>query len=252
MLVIKGIDFVNLRHNGIFRIMSELNVLYEDNHVIVVVKPVGLVVQADSSGHPDLLSDIKEYRRERENKPGNVFVGLVHRLDRMVGGVMVFAKTSKAAGRLSEQVRSRKFLKEYLAVIRTNEATGGVLEDYLVKDASTNTSSVVHRTHPGAKLARLRYEVLGNNEDLSLIRVELETGRSHQIRVQFSSRRWPLHGDVRYGVERGGTEGPALWSYALGFEHPTSGEMLSFYAMPPRRFPWTLFDSELDALQLAL
>lgn len=245
-------DFGNLRHIGIFRIMSDLNVLYEDNHVIVVVKPVGIVVQADASGHPDLLNYIKEYRRIRENKPGNVFVGLVHRLDRMVGGVMVFAKTSKAAGRLSEQVRSRRLRKEYLAVVRSCEVTGGVLEDYMAKDASTNTSAVVHRAHPGAKHARLRFDVLGCEDDLSLVRVELETGRSHQIRVQFSSRGWPLHGDVRYGVERGGTEGPALWSYALGFEHPTSGEMLSFAEMPPRRHPWTLFDTELDALKLAL
>lgn len=229
-----------------------MNVIYEDNHVIVVVKPVGVVVQADASGHPDLLNDLKEYRRVRENKPGNVFVGLVHRLDRMVGGVMVFAKTSKAASRLSDQVRTRRLRKEYLAIIRSSEAMGGELEDYMYKDAATNTSMVVHRSHPGAKHARLRYVKLACRDELSLVRIELDTGRSHQIRVQFSSRGWPLHGDVRYGVERGGTEGPALWSYAIGFEHPTSGEMLSFAELPPRRFPWTQFDTELDSLELAL
>jgi 23S rRNA pseudouridine1911/1915/1917 synthase len=229
-----------------------MNILYEDNHLIAVVKPVGTVVQADDSNDYDLLNEIKEYRRINENKPGNVFVGLIHRLDRMVGGVMVFAKTSKAAGRLSEQVRTRNVRKLYMAVVRSDELPGGVMEDYLLKDPVSNTSRVVHGTLPGAKHARLRYSVLSKVDGLSLVSIELDTGRSHQIRVQFASRGWPLVGDVKYGLETGGTRGPALWSYLMGIEHPISKEPMEFAELPPNEGPWAPFADSLTALKLAL
>ncbi len=228
-----------------------MNILYEDNHIIVLVKPVGIAVQADDSGDRDLLSEIKEYRRLNENKPGNVYVGLVHRLDRMVGGVMVFAKTSKAASRLSELVRTRNIRKLYLAVVRSDHLPGGVMEDYLLKDVSTNKSRVVHNTIPSAKHATLSYRPIASRDGLSLVSIELETGRSHQIRVQFASRGWPLVGDVKYGVEKGGTEGPALWSYAIGIEHPISKERLEFAELPSHAGPWEIFHDELMQLQLA-
>jgi 23S rRNA pseudouridine1911/1915/1917 synthase len=226
-------------------------ILYEDNHIIVLVKPVGLATQADDSGDLDLLTEIKSYRRKTENKPGDVFVGMVHRLDRMVGGVMVFAKTSKAAGRLSEQVRSRNMRKQYLAVVRSDQLPGGVMEDYLFKDAATNTSRAVHPSNPAAKHAKLKYHVVSAKDGLSLVSIELETGRSHQIRVQFASRGWPLVGDVKYGIERGGTDGPALWSYAIGIEHPTTKEKLEFAELPSNRAPWKLFWDELLMLKLS-
>jgi len=229
-----------------------MNILYEDNHIIVLVKPAGIATQADDSGDTDLLTQIKEYRRINENKAGNVYVGLVHRLDRMVGGVMVFAKTSKAAGRLSELVRTRNIRKQYLAVVRASHLPGGVMEDYLLKDQATNTTRVVPHSNPAAKYARLHYSVVATRDSRSLVSIELDTGRSHQIRVQFASRGWPLVGDVKYGIEKSGTDGPALWSYVIGIEHPITREKLEFAVLPPNKDPWFLFQPELTALQLAL
>jgi 23S rRNA pseudouridine1911/1915/1917 synthase len=228
-----------------------MKILYEDNHIIVLVKPVGITTQADDSGDVDLLTEIKSYRRINENKLGDVFVGIVHRLDRMVGGVMVFAKTSKAAGRLSEQVRSRNMRKQYLAIVRADYLPGGLMEDYLLKDPETNKSKVVHHSNPAAKRARLEYGIVSIKNGLGLVSIELDTGRSHQIRVQFASRGWPLLGDVKYGIETSGTQGPALWSYAIGIEHPTTKEILEFAELPQDRTPWDLFTDELLALKLS-
>jgi 23S rRNA pseudouridine1911/1915/1917 synthase len=238
-------------YNGALSILWFMKIVYEDNHIIVLVKPAGIATQADASGDADLLSQIKSYRRHNENKPGDVFVGLVHRLDRMVGGIMIFAKTSKAAGRLSEQVRSRNMRKQYLAIVRAEQLPGGVMEDYLVKDPDTNISKVVHPSNPAAKIARLKYRVISVKDDLTLVNIELETGRSHQIRVQFASRGWPLVGDVKYGTEKAGTQGPALWAYAIGIEHPTTKEKLEFAELPHDRAPWASFKEELLALQFS-
>lgn len=225
-----------------------MKILYEDNHIIVLVKPVGIITQADDSGDIDFLTEIKSYRRVNENKPGDVFVGIVHRLDRMVGGVMVFAKTSKAAGRLSEQIRSRNMSKQYLAIVHANYLPGGVMEDYLVKDTESNISKVVHHSNPAAKHAKLAYHVVSAKNGLGLVSIELDTGRSHQIRVQFASRGFPLVGDVKYGIEKSGTQGPALWSYAIGIVHPTTKEKLEFTELPQDHKPWDLFKVELLAL----
>lgn len=222
-----------------------VEVLYEDNHVLVVVKPVNVPTQEDSSGDPDLLTILKADLKLRHNKPGNVFLGLVHRLDRPVGGVMVFAKTSKAASRLSDQVRTRRLDKTYTAVVHgLVSPSQGRLQHYLLKDSRTNTVSSVSKHTNGAKEALLDYTLLDQQEDLSLIKVNLITGRPHQIRVQWASQGYPLYGDQRYGQKfaKPGQQ-IALWASELAFDHPTQQNRLSFQSSPPGRAPWTLWPS---------
>ncbi|MBO5004701.1 MAG: RNA pseudouridine synthase, partial [Clostridia bacterium] len=166
--------------------MQNLNVIYEDNHIIVVEKPVNVPSQGDKTGDKDMLSIIKEYIKEKYNKPGDVYLGLIHRLDRPVGGVMVFAKTSKAAGRLSEQVRVKEFKKTYLVIVDGKlEKDKDTLEDYLLKNERNNMSKVVKEGTKNSKFAKLDYEVIKYNEEinLSVLKINLHTGRHHQIRV---------------------------------------------------------------------
>lgn len=225
---------------------KKINIIYEDNHLLIVEKPVNILTQGDETGDTDLLTLLKEDLKTRYNKPGNVFLGLVHRLDRPVGGVMVFAKTSKAASRLSEQIRTRAFKKTYLAVINgTPAALKGRLEDYLVKDKSTNTVYVAPEKHKESKKAVLDYEVISVSGCLSLVKVNLLTGRPHQIRVQFSSAGHPLYGDQKYGssVNKPG-EQIALWSEEISFKHPISKGDLIFKSHPPMDYPWNLFNIE--------
>lgn len=213
-----------------------INVIYEDNHIIVVEKPVNIPVQADDSKDLDFLSMIKKYIKDKYNKPGNVYVGLVHRLDRPVGGIMVFAKTSKAASRLSEQVRLNKIKKVYHAVIEGKPLKEGHLEDYLLKDSRTNTTKV----NKSGKLSILDYKLISTVENLSLVKVFLKTGRSHQIRVQFSSRNLPLYGDQRYNKNAKVGQQIALYATSLSFEHPTTKENLTFELELPNKYPWNI------------
>lgn len=213
-----------------------INVVYEDNHIIVVEKPVNIPVQADDSKDLDFLSMIKKYIKDKYNKPGNVYVGLVHRLDRPVGGIMVFAKTSKAASRLSEQVRLNKIKKVYHAVIEGKPLKEGRLEDYLLKDSKTNTTKV----NKSGKLSILDYKLISTVENLSLVKVFLKTGRSHQIRVQFSSRNLPLYGDQRYNKNAKVGQQIALYATSLSFEHPTTKENLTFELDLPNKYPWNI------------
>lgn len=213
-----------------------INVVYEDNHIIVVEKPVNIPVQADDSKDLDFLSMIKKYIKDKYNKPGNVYVGLVHRLDRPVGGIMVFAKTSKAASRLSEQVRLNKIKKVYHAVIEGKPLKEGHLEDYLLKDSKTNTTKV----NKNGKLSILDYKLISTVENLSLVKVFLKTGRSHQIRVQFSSRNLPLYGDQRYNKNAKVGQQIALYATSLSFEHPTTKETLTFELDLPNKYPWNI------------
>ena len=171
-----------------------VKILYEDNHLLVVVKPANMPVCEDSSGDLDLLSYLKNYLKEKYNKPGNVYLGLIHRLDRPVGGVMVFAKTSKCASRLSEQVRTGKVNTKYYAVVCGNLSGSGVFNDRLLKDSKTNMVYV----DACGKDSSLEYKVISSVSGYSLVDINLITGRSHQIRVQFSSRGYPLFGDQRY------------------------------------------------------
>lgn len=218
-------------------------ILYEDNHLLVVVKPVNIPSQADDSGDRDLLTLLKADLKTRYQKPGNVYLGLVHRLDRPVGGVMVFAKTSKAAARLSEQVRDREFQKIYLAVIHgVPDCLNGQLRHYLLKDKAGNTVKAFLEPQPGAKEAILAYEVIDAHEHLSMMKIQLTTGRSHQIRVQFAAIGHPIYGDQKYGM---GLSVPgrqiALWSAEIGFQHPTRSELMRFKANPPPVYPWNCF-----------
>ncbi|MDO4720341.1 MAG: RluA family pseudouridine synthase [Peptostreptococcaceae bacterium] len=220
-------------------------VIYEDNHILVALKPFGMPSQEDDSKDPDMLSWVKNYVKEKYQKPGEVYIGLLHRLDRVAGGLMVFARTSKAASRLSEQIRSRSLEKTYQVVIegipRNKE---GVLEDYLRKDTLKNKVSPVSKNQKDAKFARLSYRTLLTKQKLSLLEIDLETGRAHQIRVQFSSRGNPIFGDAKYG-----SQNPrpviALWSYRLRFIHPTKKEPMEFSASPSvylrRIYPWDEF-----------
>lgn len=217
-----------------------INILYEDNHLLVVEKPVNMPVQEDSSHDMDLLTLLKNDIKKRYHKPGNVYLGLVHRLDRPVGGVMVFAKTSKAASRLSEQVRTHKILKEYDAVVEGRIEKQGVLKDRLYKDTKRNMVIVDSR----GKEAELSYQLEARCEEYSLVHITLKTGRSHQIRVQFSSRNHPLYGDQRYNKHAKPGEQIALFASRLSFYHPTTKEYLSFSLPLPNRFPWTQFKKD--------
>lgn len=218
-----------------------LNVIYEDNHIIVVQKPVNIASQADKTGDIDMLTMVKEYIKEKYNKPGNVYVGLVHRLDRPVGGIMVFAKTSKAAARLSESIRTKDFQKTYLAIVHNeNLKDEGIFEDYLYKNEALNKSMVVSKEKHGSKLSKLSYKTLKSDNDLSLVEIKLETGRHHQIRVQFSSRGNSLYGDQKYGKGPANTQ-IALWAYKIEFKHPTQDKILTFECMPNPIGIWEKF-----------
>lgn len=203
-------------------------------------KPPNMLSQGDKTGDPDILTLLKQDLKERFNKPGNVYLGLVHRLDRPVGGVMVFAKTSKAAARLAEQICGHRFEKTYIAIIHgVPEKKTGTLVHYLLKNRQTNMVVSVNKGTPGAKEAVLDYEVVGSSGDLCLVKIILGTGRSHQIRVQFSSIGHPLYGDKRYGLEDSGKQ-IALWACELSLEHPTKRERMTFTSMPEKKAPWDL------------
>ncbi|MEN6315802.1 MAG: RluA family pseudouridine synthase [Clostridiaceae bacterium] len=220
----------------------KINILFEDNHVLVVEKPPNMLTQSDITGDEDLLSLLKEDLKQRYNKPGNVYLGLVHRLDRPVGGAMVFAKTSKAASRLSEQIRKGELDKSYMAVLHGEpEQSSGMLVNYLVKDSKSNTVSVALSPDEGKK-ASLDYTVKGSKDGLSLVDIKLHTGRSHQIRVQFAAAGYPLYGDQKYGasLNKPGMQ-LALWSAEVGFMHPTLKQYMSFRSSPPAAYPWNLF-----------
>lgn len=213
-----------------------INILFEDNHLLVVEKPVNVPVQADISGDDDLLSILKKYIKEKYDKPGNVYLGLVHRLDRPVGGVMVFAKTSKAAKRISSQIVSHDLKKYYYAVVCGKIERDGVFKDKLLKDSKLNKSFV----SPLGKDAELSYRVVDYSSDLSLVDINLKTGRSHQIRVQFSHHGYPLYGDQKYN-ENATLDSIALYAYKLEFIHPITKEKMVFELPLPNRYPFNLF-----------
>ena len=229
--------------------MGKLKIIFEDNHIIVVEKKPNIPSQSDKTGDMDMLTLVKQYIKEKYQKLGNVYLGLVHRLDRPVGGVMIFAKTSKAASRLSNQVREKVFKKKYLAVVdgRFNEEKGS-LEDYLFKDERNNISKVVNKDKKNAKLAKLDYKELAYNEvkNLSLLEINLHTGRHHQIRVQLANAGHSIFGDQKYG-KRGQGKQIALWAYELTIEHPTTKEMLTFKDLPEPIGTWCIL-KDIDKL----
>lgn len=214
-----------------------INVIYEDNHLLVVEKPINIPTQEDNTKDKDLLTILKEYIKEKYNKPGNVYLGLVHRLDRPVGGIMVFARTSKAASRLSEQVRNKTFKKTYNAVVIGNIENTGKLKDYLLKDEKRNIVKVDEK----GKEAILNFKKLNFKDNMSLVEINLETGRSHQIRVQMSHHGYPLFGDQKYNKNAKVGEQIALFAKKIEFAHPTTNELLTFELDLPNRYPFTIF-----------
>lgn len=221
----------------------DIRILYEDNHLLIVEKPVNVPVQQDISKDLDLLTMLKRYIKETYDKKGNVYLSLVHRLDRPVGGIILFAKTSKAASRMSDLLRRRQLERTYVAIVRGNvRKERDTLSDYLLKDRRKNQVYVVTKDTKNAKRAILHYETLARSKNLSLLKVMLETGRSHQIRVQLSEIGHPLYGDQKYGATWNKVgEQLALWAYELSFIHPVRRKRLSIRSMPPNAFPWNQF-----------
>ena len=222
---------------------GKIKILYEDNHIIVVVKPVNILVQADITKDVDMLTLIKKYLKEKYNKPGNVYLGLVHRLDRPDGGVMVLAKTSKAAARLSEMIRNSSFKKTYLAVVCGNLKGNGEFVDNIVNDEFKVSIDA------SGKLSKLKYRVIASAQNLSLVKISLITGRKHQIRAQFAYHGYPLWGDQKYNDNASSGEQIALWAVNIKFKHPVRDEIMNFTSLPNlEKYPWSLFRNNVDNL----
>ena len=215
----------------------DMTILYEDRDLVVAVKPVGVLSEDDpkSACMPELL---RRHYRARDEKD---YIATVHRLDRVTGGVMVFSRRKEVTGKLTAAVAAYEITKEYLAVLRGHpEKESGTLTDLLFRDAAHNKSYVVQRMRKGVREATLDYRVLAKTDALTLVRVRLHTGRTHQIRVQFSHRGLPLLGDIRYGSKAACSA--ALWSYRLAFSHPVTGKPVDVTCPPPKEFPWDLFE----------
>ena len=222
-------------------ISNGVKVLFEDNHIIVAIKPAGVLSQGDGSNAPDMLTILKAYVKEKYQKPGEVYLGLVHRLDRPVSGVMVFARTSKAASRLSEQIRNRRVEKIYRCVVTGVLKGEGRLENFISKDESKNIVTVSDSEKPGFKASYLDYRALASKDGMTLTEVKLGTGRTHQIRAQMAHAGHPLLGDRKYGNPDDRTKDIALEAYKLSFEHPVKREFITFEAPIPESYPWSLF-----------
>lgn len=220
-----------------------MTVVYEDNHIIVVNKDSGEIVQGDKTGDTPLSDIVKEYIRQKYNKPGNVFLGVVHRLDRPVSGLVVFAKTSKALTRLNEMFRTNSVHKTYWAITRnTPPQPSGRLEQWIVRNEKQNKSYVYNREVPNSKKAILEYSTIGTSDNYTLIEVRLMTGRHHQIRCQLAAMGCPIKGDLKYGARRSNPDGSiSLMSRHVEFIHPVSKETISLSAPLPPHSLWTVF-----------
>ena len=217
--------------------MSDLTILYEDAHLVICLKPPGVLSEDSEKGRcmPALLRE--HYRAQGKSD----YIATVHRLDKIVGGVMVFSRRRQVTGMLTAAMARHEITKEYLAVLRGHpEKAEDTLTDLLFRDAAHNKSYVVRRMRKGVREARLSYREIARTEALSLVRIQLHTGRTHQIRVQFASRGLPLLGDIRYG-SRDERCTAALWSYRLALRHPVTGETVDVSALPPEGYPWQLF-----------
>lgn len=213
-----------------------IDILFEDNHLLVVAKPARLLVAPDETGDESLLDRAREYLRVVGNKPGNVYVGLVHRIDRPVSGVVLFARTSKAAGRLAEQFRTGTVRKQYVAAVRGEVPPGGDLVDWLLKNPETNLVQSVPPRTPQAKESRLTFRRMNQSRGTVLVEVEPITGRSHQIRVQLATAGFPIEGDVKYGGTAGWEGAIALHAWKLTITHPTRQEPMTFICPLPEEW----------------
>lgn len=230
--------------------MIEPKIVYEDNHIIVVIKPHNIAVQADSSNDPDMLTIIKDFIKVRDNKLGNVFLGLVHRLDRPTGGVMVFAKTSKAASRLSAELKAKAMKKKYICVVCGRpKIIENRLTTYLKKDEKNNLVYIAPQTEQGSKEAILDYKLIATKNKLSLMDIDLITGRSHQIRVQMAKQlNLPIYADFKYG-DKEHVGNLALWAYELKFVHPVTKENMKFKVAPDyKNSAFSFFENDIDKL----
>ena len=219
-------------------VFEGVQILYEDNHLIVCIKPAGVLSQSDGTGAPDMLTILKRYIKQKYDKPGEVYLGLVHRLDRPVSGVMVFARTSKAASRLSEQIRAGKTEKCYRCIVDGLLEGEGRLENYILKDAKTNTVTIYDKPVADAKYAVLEFKAVKHENGRTLVQIKLGTGRAHQIRAQLAHSGHPIAGDRKYGKDSKTGYDVALQSYKLEFDHPTKKERMSFEIPMPSCEPW--------------
>lgn len=223
-------------------------ILFEDNHLLIINKMPSEIVQGDKTGDPSLLETVKEYIGRKYNKPGNVFAGLVHRIDRPVSGAVVYARTSKALSRMTNMVRQRDFDKRYLAIVRNRPSeTEGSLKHFLIKNEAQNKSFVVKPSQSGAKEARLDYKLIAQSESFYMLEIQLYTGRHHQIRVQLAAIGCPILGDLKYGDKRSLPDASiGLHAAMLGFSHPVGNQRLSIKAMPDwNSRHWTVFKNEI-------
>lgn len=222
-----------------------MDIIYEDNHIIAVNKRPGEIVQGDKTGDEPLSETLKRFIKERDAKPGNVFVGVAHRLDRPVGGIVIFAKTSKALSRLNDMFRLGQVHKRYWALTRTvPNPPAAELTHYITTTQSGNKSYASATPKPGAKEARLRYTTLGRSTSFSLVEVELLTGRKHQIRVQLSASGCPIRGDLKYGDKRSNPDGSiSLLAHEIDFIHPVSKKRIHLLAPLPDDAPWQAFQA---------
>ena len=226
---------------------SNLQVLYEDNHLIIINKRPGDIVQGDKTGDPPLSEIVKTYIAEKYNKPGNVFLGVVHRLDRPTSGIVVFARTSKALERMNKKLRDREIEKVYWALVQGHPvASEGTLEHHLKKNAKNNKSTAFKREGQGTKKAVLHYKTLIELDTFSLLEIQLETGRHHQIRCQLSAIGYPIKGDLKYGAKRSNKDGSIhLHAQSIAFEHPVQKIPLKIEARPPMDSLWDLSQAEM-------
>ena len=225
-----------------------MNVVYEDNHIIIVNKQSGEIVQGDKTGDTPLSDIVKQYIKEKYNKPGNVFLGVVHRLDRPVSGLVVFAKTSKALSRLNEMFRTGDVHKTYWAIVKKNDiAPEATLTDWLTRNERQNKSYAHNREVPGAKKAVLSYKVRSMSDNYMLLEVRLMTGRHHQIRCQLAHMGCPMKGDLKYGSPRSNPDGSiSLMSRRVEFVHPVSKETIAVEAPVPDDRLWLALAQNAD------
>lgn len=226
------------------KIPIEDRILFEDNHLLIVNKLPSEIVQGDKTGDVCLLDDVKSYIKDTYNKPGNVYAGLVHRIDRPVSGAVIFAKTSKALSRMTIKVKEREFSKTYLAIVKNKPPKDeDELSHFMIKNEAQNKSYIVDSKTKGAKLAQLRYRVVGTSESYYLLEVELITGRHHQIRAQLAHIGCPIKGDLKYGFPRSNADASiSLHAYRIRFEHPTLKKPIDIIAPRPGGMPWDAFE----------
>lgn len=220
-----------------------MTVLYEDNHIIIVNKTVSEIVQGDKTGDKPLSEIVKEYLKEKYNKPGNVFCGVTHRLDRPTSGIVVFARTSKALSRLNDMFKNKEISKTYWAIVKnTPKQPEGTLKHYLVRNEKQNKSYAYDTEKPNSKQAILHYKLIARSDKYSLLEIDLETGRHHQIRCQLAKIGSPIKGDLKYGAERSNPDGGiSLHARKISFIHPVSKELIEVTALVPEDNLWQAF-----------